>query len=463
MKLLFHFNSVDSNLLIIILVITAVIIQVMDKSFGNTFSLSLGSIFPRGDILVFGLMVLSSITVQSVLIKKTGISFKLRRYKSKLGKAVGLTTISLQYFADGILIIILFQTIFTSQYNVNLLEAVVGINLLTFSILLAILSSRFLRTFQNSRNIIMLAYTIAIAVLSLSGVIMFMYVNSFLQGSPDYITSQFNPWSSYSPTASTNIVSAYQIMSIVSFVAPWIATVFLTNHYASKTKTKYWIMISLPLIYFASVYFLSFLEHIHLLEQLGIQDNPLYSYVYNLFLNTVRLAGGIMFGLAFFLLSKTILHTQLKKSMSMIGAGLVLLFGADASSLIIMTLYPPWGIISTTFLITGSYCLIIGLDSAAFYLAADSSLRRIIAISNRKEHGILKALGYSETQDIVTSKVKGINKLVYDEVKSDNRLYISSEPADIQNYIDEVLIEVGRKNQGPFEKGKNQASSDAQK
>jgi hypothetical protein len=241
----------------------------------------------------------------------------------------------------------------------------------------------------------------------------------------------------------------------MSFIAPWIATVFLTNHYASKTKTKYCIMISLPVIYFASVYFLSFLAQIHLLDQLGIQDNPLYSYVYNLFLNTVKLAGGIMFGLAFFLLSKTIMHTQLKKSIGMIGTGLVLLFGADASSLIIMTLYPPWGIISTTFLITGSYCLIIGLDSSAFYLAADSSLRRIIAISHRKEHDILKTLGYSETQDIVTSKVKGITKLVYDEVKSDNHLYISSEPADIQNYIDEVLIEVGKKNQRPFEKGKN--------
>lgn len=143
-----------------------------------------------------------------------------------------------------------------------------------------------------------------------------------------------------------------------------------------------------------------------LLDELGVQDNPLYGYTYNLFLNTVRTAGGIMFGIAFFILSKTIMHAQLKKSIVTIGAGLVLLFGANASSLIIMTLHPPWGVISTTFLITGSYLLIIGLDSAAFYLATDSSLRRIIAKSPPREHDILKSLGYSETENLVTSKVK---------------------------------------------------------
>ena len=94
----------------------------------------------------------------------------------------------------------------------------------------------------------------------------------------------------------------------------------------------------------------------------------------------------IMFGVAFFVLSKTIIHTQLKKSIVIIGAGIVLLFSANASSLIIMTLYPPWGIISATFSITGSYLLIIGLDSATFYLATDASLRRIIAKLPQKEY-----------------------------------------------------------------------------
>ena len=200
-----------------------------------------------------------------------------------------------------------------------------------------------------------------------------------------------------------------------------------------------------------------------LLDELGVQDNPLYGYTYNLFLNTVRTAGGIMFGVSFFVLSKTIMHTQLKKSIVIIGAGLVLLFSANASSLIIMTLYPPWGVISTTFLITGSYLLIVGLDSAAFYLATDSSLRRIIAKSPQKEYDLLKSLGYSEAQRIVTNKVEDISKQVYHEIQSDNLFSISSEPANVKEYIDEVLREEWRKEQNLLLKGKDKPSNQDRK
>lgn len=86
----------------------------------------------------------------------------------------------------------------------------------------------------------------------------------------DYITSEFNPWTSYSPIVSPDLVFAYQILGIVSFVTLWIATLFLTRHYASKSKIKYWIIVSIPLIYFASLYLIAYLEHSDLLGQLGV-------------------------------------------------------------------------------------------------------------------------------------------------------------------------------------------------
>lgn len=464
MKLLsFHTRSIDSNLLIIISVIVAVIVQVMDKSFGNTFTLSLGNAFPPADIVVFGLMVLISIIIQSMLIKKTRGSLRIEGSKSKLGKAVVIIAILLQYAAISILVITLFQIVFTSEYNVHLLETIVGINLITSSVLLAMLLSRFLRTLKKSSSKVVLAYTISIAILLLNDIITFIYIDNFLQRKPDFITTQFNPWASYSPTTSSNVVSAYQIMWIVSFVALWIATILLTNHYASKTKTKYWIMVSLPIIYFASIYLIANLERLHLLELLGVQDNPVYSYMYNLFLNTVRTAGGITFGVAFFMLSKTIMHTQLEKSIVISGAGLVLLFSANASSLIIMTLYPPWGIISATYSIIGSYLLIIGLDSATFYLATDASLRRIIAKLPRQEYDLLKSLGYSETENIVTSKIKNFSKQVYSEIRFDNFFYTSSEPTNIQEYINNVLTEVKKGDKTLPRNGKDEPTNQAQK
>ena len=443
MESTFHARSLGNSWLIVIVAIIAVILQVLDKTFGNTFTISLGSIFPQADLLIFGLMVLISIAVQFVLIQKTRESVKVEKSKSRLGKSVLVIANLLQYSASGILVIILFEAIFTSEYNVDLLETVVGINLIISSVLLAILSSRFVHTYRNSPSKVVLAYTVAIAMLSLSGIITFIYVDNFLQGKPDYITSDFNPFTSYSPTASPDLVFAYQSIGIISFVSLWIATIFLTYHYASKSRSiKYWTIVSIPLVYFASLYIIPYLNALDLLGMIGIEDNPMYAYSYNFFLNTVRTAGGIMFGVAFFVLSRNLVHVQLKKSIVIAGFGIIILFGANASSLIIVTTYPPWGIISTTFSITGSYLIIVGLDSAAVYLATDSSLRGIIARSPRHEYDFLKSLGRTEAENIVTNKVDSISKQVYNNIQYDNLFTISSEPSNMKEYIKVALGEV---------------------
>jgi hypothetical protein len=170
MKQTFRAHSISNSLLIVIAAIFAIILQVLDKTFGNTFTISLGSIFPRADLMVFGLMVLISITIQTVLIKKTRESVKVEKSKSRLGKSVLVIATLLQYSASGILVIILLEAIFTSEYNVDLLETVVGISLITSSVLLAILSSRFIRTFRNIPSKVVLTYAVAISILSLSGI-----------------------------------------------------------------------------------------------------------------------------------------------------------------------------------------------------------------------------------------------------------------------------------------------------
>jgi hypothetical protein len=407
-------------------------------------------------------MVLISITIQFVLIKKTKESINVERSKSRLGKSVLVIANVLQYSAAGILVIILFQVIFTSKYSVDLLETVVGINLITSNVLLAILFSRLVRTYRTSPSKAVLAYSISIAVLSLSSIITFIYVDNFLQGKSDSITSTFSQWNSYSPTISPRLSSAYQVVGIMSFVYLWIATVLLTYDYAKSKRIKYWIIVNIPLVYFASLYIIPFLEHLDILGALGVDDNPIYAYSYNFFLNMARTAGGIMFGIAFVVLSRNIVHIQLKKSIIMTGISLILLFEANASSLIIMTPYPPWGSISITFMIIGSYLLIIGLDSAAFYLATDSSLRSSVARSLQKEYDFLNSLGYSEAQDVVTVNINRLTKQVYDEIEPEN-LFISSEPDNVHEYIREVLSEVRRGDRNLLQKGKNKLPTGDQK
>ena len=49
-----HARSIGNSLLIVIIAIIAVILQVLDITFGNTFTISLGNVFPQADLVVFG-------------------------------------------------------------------------------------------------------------------------------------------------------------------------------------------------------------------------------------------------------------------------------------------------------------------------------------------------------------------------------------------------------------------------
>ena len=84
-------------------------------------------------------------------------------------------------------------------------------------------------------------------------------------------------------------------------------------------------------------------------------------------------------------------------------------------------------------------------ERRTFYLATDSSLRRVIAKSPQKEHDNLKAIGASASEEIVISKVASISKEVYDDIQSEKIFAIASEPADVQQYINEVFREVSNR------------------
>jgi hypothetical protein len=187
------------------------------------------------------------------------------------------------------------------------------------------------------------------------------------------------------------------------------------------------------------------LEDLEPIVQIRREHSILYADVYNLLLNSSKVGGVLLFGLSFFILSKQISNERLKSSIMLIGVGLILLYGINISSLIIVSLYPPWGIISISYFLAGSYCLMIGLESAAFYIATDSSLRRMLRDSPDRFIEIVKSLGDAKMNEIVIRKVNGISKSVYDNIERENLFRASLEESNIHDYIIQVLEEVQRK------------------
>src|SRR4030095_9821466 len=92
------------------------------------------------------------------------------------------------------------------------------------------------------------------------------------------------------------------VTSILSFVLLWVATAFLLREYSKRIgKMTYWILVSIPLVYFLSHFpALSFT-----LFDFLITSNPtLFGIVLTLIFNLSRIAGGILFGVAFWTIAR---------------------------------------------------------------------------------------------------------------------------------------------------------------
>ena len=93
------------------------------------------------------------------------------------------------------------------------------------------------------------------------------------------------------------------------------------------------------------------------------------------------------------------------------------------------------GVISNTFLITRAYSFIVGLHSAALYLATDSSLRRTSAKSSQKEVDFLLLLGLTDAERIVTNKIENISKQVYNNISTIISLLFPPNRITLENVL----------------------------
>jgi hypothetical protein len=119
----------------------------------------------------------------------------------------------------------------------------------------------------------------------------------------------------------------------------------------------------------------------------------------------------------------------------------MILFSSSISTILTLSPYPAWGIVSLSFILPASFLLLIGLDSASYYIASDSLLRRFL-YSHRNQFGLFQALGSTKISDIAERKM---NELIRKQLNSLN-VEIMFKPAleieDTKRYITKVITEI---------------------
>jgi hypothetical protein len=224
------------------------------------------------------------------------------------------------------------------------------------------------------------------------------------------------------------------------FTIVWLATSLLLRSYAinySKRfgKKKLWILVSLPLIYY-------FISSDFILNQF----TPIifsYPYLANLIVYTfgaARQVGGVFFAISFIFMLRNATNRQLKISLALSAAGIMMLFSSIQIAILQLIPYPPFGLSTMLTISISSYLLLIGLYYSAKSISGDTELLQSLKKRIRdKSSAFLGGIGSAEWQQNVENTVQNImNKS--EESKRDFGSDLSVE--DVKSYISQVIEEV---------------------
>ena len=148
---------------------------------------------------------------------------------------------------------------------------------------------------------------------------------------PSHIREQVSGSSDFVSERLTWLDNTYRVSSILSFLSIWITTAILMNYYREKLihSIIYWILLGIPLVYFLVTYFFQFLVGNLLASALEIEP-ILISVIIGGFLSLSKPIGGLIFGLAFWNISKNVGYERnIKTYMIISGWGVFLIFAAN--------------------------------------------------------------------------------------------------------------------------------------
>jgi hypothetical protein len=350
-----------------------------------------------------------------------------------------------QYALAIILLIAIFQIITTSSYNISLLTLAIGISYTLAIVNLSLLSQRFFSWYHSNRNLVVLLYGISAASLSLNAGLTLAFSGVILQGKPELVLPHIGTLLPlFEPGSIKDILNtSYIISSIISFLITWIATTSLLHHYSKRLgKLKYWIIVAIPLVYFLS----QFLNPL-----LGLFDPIIeISPVINISLLILIFAlskpiGGILFGVAFWNIAKNVQSSTVRDYMIIAAYGLAILFISNqAISTVNAPSFPPFGLVTISFMGLASYLMLIGIYYSAMSVSQDIKLRTTIRRFAVDELGLLHNIGSAELRVKLESGMKEIIKKSQTRMLEETGVQPTLSEEEGKQYLNEVLRELGK-------------------
>jgi nitrogen-specific signal transduction histidine kinase len=202
---------------------------------------------------------------------------------------------------------------------------------------------------------------------------------------------------------------------------------------------KYWIIVSIPLAYFLSQFQPLFL---YSFADLRLSNPVLFGIIYNLIFSISKPAGGVLFGIAFWTISKNLTSKTVKSYLMISAYGMMLLFTVNQPTGLTLIPYPPFGLVTICFMGLSSYMILVGIYSSAISVAQDVKLRQAIRKTAIDQSKLLISIGSAQIEKEIEKKVMAVTQKEKYELIEQTGVQPSLTESDMKQYLDSVLKEI---------------------
>ena len=378
------------------------------------------------------------------------ITKEIRR-KSPLIKWMHLSMWAVQFFLAFLLILV----IYTSDTSV-LTSSIYTISSLSATCILTIMSVKFFMWYGSKRESkIILVFALTAATLALSIAVdagaklvlvqiaeeispkgippksSFLYQLGedgkilYKDVQEDVTKIYYLPHSSIDPYHYLNLIPI-----TISFLLRWLGcTLLLRHHYQARRglTAMIWIILLLPLILYLVGKVPDFLD---------LPSDYPYRFYFRILFRFGTIGGSVLFGLAFFVVARTILSGKIKDYLATTAMGITLV-GVSLST---SALQQTYGVAGHSLVLLASYLFGIGLYCSGASVVHDHRIRQVIRNST---FDLLKGISAAEIEQKIKTRVLRAAMSRSDRMISDTGISPSITEDQMKDYMNKVFKETG--------------------
>jgi hypothetical protein len=427
----------DKKLLILMVVVIITIL--VDSQIGYIADFIPEQLSSRLGVAVFIAIVIVFAITQYFILTYIKQSNKENRARAlHLGTTNSIVSIA-QYLLAGILAAVILQIIITQQYSIVTLYASYAISFGLWIGTLGLLARAFFSWYKlSNKNIMVLILALSMVAYVINGVIgLAEHTDILTQQKTVISTDDVARFPEFSiASLGSQIAAANAIASGAAYVLTWIGTVKLLYPYIRRLgKVKFWIIMGATMIYYLLEFPLFVLGYFTPSENVDAMTNVLiFSFA--------GILTGIIFGAAFLSVARTLQkESDLRNHMIMAAYGFIL-FYISGTAMASQAAYPPYGLVSISFIGLSCYMIYSGLYSSAVTVSQDVALRHSIRKSVTEQSKLLDSIGTAQMEQELQSRVLTITKKLSDRMEEETGVEASMTVEDMKEQIEMVRKEI---------------------